>query len=204
MKRLVLILSLTLGLMAGANLCHAQGYVKLNTAYAIVGVINPQVEFRLTPHSAFQTEVVYSPWHSVKGHPMHFGIFMNEYRYFIGHKPSGFYIGANGGLMAFKMSKPDISSLKLQNRYCKGWGFMFGAVVGYEYHFAKRWILDVFAGFGYMHSHYNGYSMDGVVDMHPHRPAWKEPSSPDPYNISAEWLPNKIGISIGFLIFDRK
>ena len=48
---------------------------------------------------------------------------------------------------------------------------------------------------------YNGYSMDGVIDMHPHRPAWKEPASPDPFNISAEWLPNKAGISIGFLLW---
>ena len=36
----------------------AQIYAKLNGLYALVGVINPAVEFRLTDHSAFQTEFV--------------------------------------------------------------------------------------------------------------------------------------------------
>ena len=33
----------------------AQIYAKLNGLYALVGVVNPAVEFRLTDHSAFQT-----------------------------------------------------------------------------------------------------------------------------------------------------
>lgn len=43
----------------------AQIYAKLNGLYALVGVVNPAVEFRLTDHSAFQTEFVYSPWKSI-------------------------------------------------------------------------------------------------------------------------------------------
>ncbi len=178
--------------------------VKLNAAYALVGVVNPQVEFRFTPHSAFQTEIVYSPWKSIKGHHMHFGILLNEYRYYIApSKTKGLYVGANVGMMGFDMSKPyfDGGTIRLQNRYCKGYGFMLGGVVGYEWQFAERWMLDVFVGFSYMYTMYNGYSMDGVIDMHPHRPAWKEPASPDPFNISAQWLPNKAGISIGFLLW---
>lgn len=81
---------------------------------------------------------------------------------------------------------------------------MFGAVVGYNWKFARRWMLDLFVGFGYMHSSYNGYSMDNVVDMYPHRPEDKQPTSPDPLNNSAEWLPNKAGISIGFLLFNKE
>lgn len=178
--------------------------LKLNTAYAVVGVINPQVEFRLSPHSAFQTEFVYSPWRSINGHHMHFGILLNEYRYYISDRTKGLYAGANVGMMAFDMSKPQIvgNRIELQNRYSKGYGFMFGAVVGYEWRFARRWMLDVFVGFSYMHSRYNGYTMDGVVQMHPSRPEDKVPASPDPFNSSAEWLPNKAGISIGFLLFD--
>ena len=49
-----------------------------------------------------------------------------------------------------------------------------------------------------------GYSMDDVVDMYPHRPEDKQPTSPDPLNNSAEWLPNKAGISIGFLLFNKE
>lgn len=36
--------------------------------------------------------------------------------------------------------------------------------------------------------------------MNPHRPV--PPEHPDPWNGSAEWLPNKIGLSIGLLICD--
>ena len=198
---------LTLG-VAGAQdgditKARAVPIVKLNAAYAVVGVINPQIEFRISPHSAFQTEVVYSPWQSINGHPMHFGIFLNEYRYFIApNKTKGLYAGLNGGMMAFKMSKPQFydNKLSLQNRYCKGYGYMFGAVVGYEWQFARRWVLDVFVGFAYMHSKYNGYSFDGEIEMNPSRPEWKEPVHPDPFNSSAEWLPNKAGISIGFIL----
>lgn len=182
-----------------------QPIIKLNAAYALVGVVNPQVEFRLSPHSAFQTEVVYSPWQSIGGHPMHFGIFLNEYRYYFApDRTHGLYAGINAGMMAFKMSKPQFTDghMSFQNRYCKGYGFMAGAVVGYEWQFARRWLLDVFVGFAYMHSKYNGYSMDGVVDMNPSRPEDKQPTSPDPFNSSAEWLPNKAGISIGILLFD--
>lgn len=184
----------------------AQIYTKLNGLYACVGVINPQVEFRLSNHSTFQTEIVYSPWQSIKGHPFHFGIFMNEYRYYIKEHNRGFYVAGNVGMMAFKMSKPYFANgqFAFQNRYCKGYGFMFGAAVGYEYQFCNRWLLDAFFGYSWMHSAYNGYSLDGEIDLYPHRPAWKEPDSPDPFNFSAEWLPNKIGLSIGYLIFKPK
>ena len=179
--------------------------LKLNAAYALVGVVNPQLEFRLTPHSAFQTEFVYSPWRSINGKHMHFGIFLNEYRYYVSERTKGFYVGANVGLMAFDMSKPYIvdGKLRCQDRYSKGGGYMLGAVFGYEWRFARRWLLDVFVGFSYMHSWYVGYSLDGEVDMYPHRPPHKQPKYPDPLNASAEWLPNKAGISIGFLLWDK-
>lgn len=190
-----------------AGRAHAQIYAKINALYACVGVINPQVEFRLSNHSTFQTEFVYSPWQSIaNGHPMHFGIFMNEYRYYIRQHNRGFYVGGNVGMMAFKMSKPELKGgrITLEDRYSKGYGFMFGLCVGYEYIFRERWVLDAFFGFSYMTSMYNGYSLDGVIDMHPHRPDWKEPPSPDPFNGSSEWYPNKVGVSIGYLIFKPK
>jgi hypothetical protein len=104
------------------------------------------------------------------------------------------------------MSKPYLlnGQFGLQDRYCRGYGFMFGAALGYEYQFCERWLLDAFVGFSWMHSTYNGYSLSGEIDLYPQRPAWKEPDSPDPLNYSAEWLPNKIGISIGYLIFPPK
>lgn len=182
----------------------AQIYGKLNALYACAGVINPQVEFAVSQHSAFQTELVVSPYKSVfGGHPMLFGIFMNEYRYYFRQHNSGFYVGANAGLQIFNMSKPQFSGgkISLQNRYSKGYGYMLGVCAGYEYRFRERWLLDAFIGFGYLASWYNGYDLDGNIDMHPHG---HDIAENDPFNGSAEWLPNKIGLSIGYRLFDPK
>lgn len=197
--RIVALIALVMGC---AGHCYSQNYVKLNGVYALCGIINPQVEFRISPHSTVQTEVVYSPWQSIKGHPLHFGITMSEYRYYIKESNSGFYIGANAGMMAFKMSKPEFANgkIRFQNRFCKGWGYMLGLCVGYEHRFADRWLLDVFFGYSFMESRYNGYTLAGEIDMYPHRPDWKQPPYPDPFNGSSEWLPNKAGLSIGILI----
>ena len=204
MRKVLAILICFAALFATTQRCAAQGYVKLNGLYALVGVVKPAVEFRLTKHSTYQAEIVYSTWLSINNHPMYFGIFMNEYRYYFKESNHGFYAAANVGMMAFNMSKPEFSNgtIRLQNRYCKGNGFMFGLALGYEYKFAKRWLLDVYFGYSFMESRYNGYSLDGEINMYPHRPDWKEPEYPDPYNGSGEWLPNKFGLSIGVLIFD--
>lgn len=100
------------------------------------------------------------------------------------------------------MSKPYIENwgIHLENRYSKGYGFMFGACAGYERIFRKRWVFDVFFGWSWMTSFYNGYDLDGRTQMEPHRPV--QPLHPDPFNGSSEWYPNKIGISIGIRIYD--
>ena len=197
-------LALLLALAAGGGRAAAQGYVKLNLPFAAVGIFNPAVEFAISPKSTLQSELVLSPWKSVNGHHLLFGIFMGEYRrYFRAHN-DGWYLGLNIGMMAFDMSKPYMQGLhlKFENRYCKGYGMMAGLCVGYEYRFRERWLLDVFLGWAYMHSTYNGYSNDGIIDLFPHRPV--PPQHPDPFNGSAEWYPNKMGLSIGYRIFRPK
>ena len=93
------------GILLSAQRSEAQTYVKLNGLYALVGVINPAVEFRLSPHSTFQSEFVCSPWKSIEHNgahkPMLFGIFMNEYRRYFKQHNTGWYVGANVGMMAF-------------------------------------------------------------------------------------------------------
>lgn len=205
--RIVAVLSACAAVFCTVATADAQIYAKLNVLYACVGVVNPQVEFRLSPHSAFQTEVVYSPWKSVRGRHMEFGIFLNEYRYYIRDTGQGFYVAADAGLMAFNMSRPRIGGGKLvwfDDNYGKGYGYMVGLAIGYEYRFKERWLLDVFIGGAYMNSMYNGYHADGRIEMNPQRPPSKQPSSPDPFNGSAETLPHKIGLSIGYLIFNPK
>lgn len=191
---------------AGQPSASAQGYVKLNGLYALVGVINPAVEFAISPKSTLQAEIVFSPWKAIGESHKHmmFGILMGEYRRYFKEHNNGWYLGANIGMMAFDMSKPYIDGwgIKLEDRYSKGYGMMIGVCVGYEYQFGKRWLLDAYFGWAFMDSHYNGYSMDGQIDMNPHRPV--QPEYPDPFNGSSEWYPNKVGVSIGYRIFTPK
>ena len=119
----------------------AQIYAKLNGLYALAGVINPAVEFTVSPKSTIQTEIVFSPWKYVNDHgvdkPMKFGILMTEYRRYFKRHNRGWYLGANMGMMGFKMSKPQFSDgWFLENRYSKGYGMMIGICGGFEYQFA--------------------------------------------------------------------
>ena len=80
MKRLLLILvaSLTFALPSAT----AQIYAKLNALYAVVGVVNPQVEAVVAPHSTIAVDATFSPWRSVGGRHLFFGMFNGEYRYY--------------------------------------------------------------------------------------------------------------------------
>ena len=79
--KLILKISLACLLATGcASKISAQTYVKLNGLYALVGVVNPAVEFTISPKSTFQTEIVVSPWKSINNHHALFCIFMGEYR----------------------------------------------------------------------------------------------------------------------------
>ena len=205
MKPILKTLLILFALSLPTQRLDAQIYAKLNGLYALVGVINPAVEFTVSPKSTFQTEIVFSPWKYVNEHgvdkPMKFGILMTEYRRYFKQHNRGWYLGANMGMMGFKMSKPQFSDgWFLENRYSKGYGMMIGICGGFEYQFADRWLLDAYFGWSYMLSWYNGYSLDGTIDLYPHRPVQLE--KPDPFNGSHEWLPNKIGVSIGFMIFN--
>ena len=191
---------------------HAQTHIKLNGLYALGGVINPAVEFPLSARSTFQSEVVWSPWESVtlggRSGPMKFGILLNEYRRYFRQRNDGWYLAANAGGMAFHMTKPYWErGLRLQQKSAKGYGFMFGLALGCEWKVGERWLLDAYFGWSFMSSWYNGYSLvDGLVEgdyvydkgeliLHPMG------HEHDPWNGSAEWLPNKIGISVGYRIF---
>ena len=105
-------------------------------------------------------------------------------------------------MVAFRMSKPYIENwgIHLENRYSKGYGFMFGACAGYERIFRKRWVFDVFFGWSWMTSFYNGYDLDGRTQMEPNPHVQKLQQHPS--TGASEWYPNKIGISIGIRIYD--
>ena len=200
MKKTVIFTLFTLSTFA----LPAQIIPKINLLYAPLGVINPAVEFPLSPHYIFQSEVVWSPVLHIRDNglskPLLFLIFMNETRRYFGERNKGWYAGANAGIYGFKMSKPEMRNGKfgLKDSYGKGFGLMAGIVGGYEFVFKEKWLLDCYFGWSFMASWYNDYSLEGEVNMYPGH-YYEEPKYPDPFNGSNEWYPNKIGISLGYI-----
>ena len=75
-------------LMAVPMVSQAQIYAKLNALYAVAGVINPQLEFVVGPHSSVSIDPMFSPYKTIKWgdrNDIHalFGILQTEYRYYI-------------------------------------------------------------------------------------------------------------------------
>ena len=188
---------------------QAQIYAKLNALYAVVGVINPQLEFVVGPHSSISIDPTISPHKTIKWgnrNDIHaqFGIFQTEYRFYINREVRGFYVSANVGMQAFDLTRPfffeNDKVISFEPGFGRGFGVMTGIGIGYSHHFKERWIVDVFFAFNRMWSWYNDYKSNGEVNLFPMHQ--KEPKYPDPFNGSAEWLPSKIGVSIGYKIFD--
>jgi len=188
----------------------AQTYGKLNAAYALAGIVNPQLEMTLSKRMTFQTDIVFCPWKSIRwkgaNYPMRFLIVSNDVRWFFRAPADGWYAGVVYGVQGFNMTKPtifDTGKFGLEGHSGKGWGVQVGAVGGYQWTFAKRWLLDAFVGFGYQISWYNSYNpSSGLIELYPHG---HDPTlPPDPWNASAEWGINKFGVSVGYMIFGKR
>ena len=209
MKRRVYGALLVVAMMVVPMVAKSQIYAKLNALYAVVGIINPQLEFVVGPHSSISIDPMFSPYKTIKWgnrDDIHarFGIFQTEYRFYIKPEARGFYVSANVGMQAFDMTRPFFFNngkiISFEPGFGRGWGMMAGLGIGYSHTFKERWVVDAFFAFNRMWSKYNDYKANGEVNlfpMHSH-----ETKYPDPYNGSAEWLPSKIGVSIGYKIFD--
>lgn len=199
LKTIVIAAALALPLTA-----HSQIYAKLNALYACAGIINPQLEFTVGPHSSIVIDPTYSPWKSINGKHLHFGILQTEYRYYIKREARGFYVSGHAGVQLFDLTRPFLFQngkfLTWEQGFGRGFGVMVGVGIGYTHTFKERWVVDAFFAFDRMWSWYNDYFANGEINMFPAHQ--KEPKFPDPFNGSAEWLPSKIGVAIGYKIFD--
>ena len=209
MKKKIFFALFTLAILAMPSVATSQIYAKLNALYAVGGVINPQLEFVVGPHSSVSIDPMFSPYKSIsigKYKDIHalFGILQAEYRFYINREAKGFYVSANAGMQAFDMTRPYLFNngkiLTFEKGFGRGFGMMAGIGIGYSHHFKERWVVDAFFAFDRMWSWYNDYNADGAMNLFPRHQ--REPKYPDPFNGSAEWLPSKIGVSIGYKIFD--
>lgn len=209
MKKTLSLALLALAMLAMPTVAKAQIYAKVNALYACVGIINPQLEFVVGPHSSISIDPMFSPHRTIKWgdrDDIHarFGIFQTEYRFYINREVRGFYVSANVGMHAFDMTRPFFfqngKTISFEQGFGRGWGIMVGLGIGYSHTFKERWVVDAFFAFDRMWSRYNDYFKNGEINLFPAHQ--HETKYPDPYNGSAEWLPSKIGVSIGYKIFD--
>ena len=209
MKKTISIALLAVAMLAMPSVAKSQIYAKVNTLYACVGIINPQLEFVVGPHSSISIDPMFSPHKTIKWgkrDDIHarFGIFQTEYRFYINREVRGFYISANAGMHAFDMTRPFFFQngkiISFEQGFGRGWGIMVGLGIGYSHTFKERWVVDAFFAFDRMWSRYNDYFANSEINLFPAHQ--NETKFPDPYNGSAEWLPSKIGVSIGYKIFD--
>ena len=209
MKKTLSLALLALAMLAMPTVAKSQIYAKVNALYACVGIINPQLEFVVGPHSSISIDPMFSPHKTIKWgdrDDIHarFGIFQTEYRFYINREARGFYVSANVGMHAFDMTRPFFflngKTISFEQGFGRGWGMMVGLGIGYSHTFKERWVVDAFFAFDRMWSRYNDYFKNGEINLFPAHQ--HETKYPDPYNGSAEWLPSKIGVSIGYKIFD--
>lgn len=209
MKKKIFIALFAVVCMAMPTMAKGQIYAKLNALYAVVGIINPQLEFVVGPHSSISIDPMFSPYKTIKWgnrNDIHaqFGILQTEYRFYIKPEARGFYVSANAGMQAFDMTRPYLFQggkiISFEQGFGRGFGLMVGIGIGYSHTFKERWVVDAFFAFDRMWSWYNDYFANGEINLFPRHQ--KEPKFPDPFNGSAEWLPSKIGVSIGYKIFD--
>ena len=209
MKKKIFIALFAVVCMAMPTMVKGQIYAKLNALYAVVGIINPQLEFVVGPHSSISIDPMFSPYKTIKWgnrNDIHaqFGILQTEYRFYIKPEARGFYVSANAGMQAFDMTRPYLFQggkiISFEQGFGRGFGLMVGIGIGYSHTFKERWVVDAFFAFDRMWSWYNDYFANGEINLFPRHQ--KEPKFPDPFNGSAEWLPSKIGVSIGYKIFD--
>ena len=111
MKKKIFIYILVGAMLAMPTIAKGQIYAKLNALYAVVGVINPQLEFVVGPHSSISIDPMFSPHKTIKWgnrNDIHArcGIFQTEYRFYINREVKGFYVSANAGMHAFDLTRP--------------------------------------------------------------------------------------------------
>lgn len=199
---------------------QAQTELKVNGAYALAGIVNLSAEVPVSGHLGLVTEVLYSPWESIRlgGHsrPEKFAYLMESVRWYFEKDENklhrGWWVAGDvGALVMMKMSRPYFFQqgqwICWRNKYEKGAGFMAGLTVGYKWEATPHFTLEAYAGGTFVAGWYNGYYLYDVVDgtgtvhrkdeiiMQPHRP--EQPETDDPWNGSSNWIP-RFGVNLAY------
>lgn len=176
-------------LMAKAQEDNHQLYVKGNALLLPILVLNAGFEYQLSPKYTLQADGFISPWKSFAG--SHAQIYMGhlEGRYYFKEAFNHWYVGANAGFGLFDITKWNYTGT---NAFQRGFNYMLGATVGYQFKWKENWNIDMFIGGGTSQGFYHGYQ--NVP------PNWIRYDGAEGWNRSGEWMPYRGGIMIAYKI----
>ncbi|MBT0549145.1 DUF3575 domain-containing protein [Riemerella anatipestifer] len=166
-------------------------YIKGNILTLPLSIINGGLEYQLASKYTIQGDILISPWKSAFGNHMQIYMGHLEGRYYFKKAFSGWYVGANAGAGVFDMTKWNYLDTK---KFQRGFNYMIGAVVGYQYQWRDRWNIDFFLGGGTSQGFYHGYEPS---EKPPHFLKRYE-NHPSNWNRSGEWIPYRGGIMISY------
>jgi len=165
---------------------QAQTYIKYNPVPNFFGAINLGVETSIGKKTSFSFDILTSPW-DINGKPRKFIYFVPEVRYHFKEQYKGFYAGGHVAFTMYDAQKWTYDELGWNH---EGFGYIFGATLGYQLPIAKKWNLDFFIGGGWQEGFYKAYSIETGerVDGATH------------WNISGDWYLYRGGVMISYKI----
>lgn len=165
-------------------------YVKGNPLLATILITNVGLELELSDKYTLQADGLISPWKSFAGNHMQVYMAHVEGRYYFKEAFDGWFLGLNTGFGLYDLTKWNyIGTEKFQ----RGFNFMFGATVGYQWELSERWRMEAFLGGGTSQGLYHGY--EEVPPDH-----WIRYDGAKDWNKSGEWLPYRGGLMISYQI----
>lgn len=179
----------------GYSFAFGQGkelYLKGNALFIPVGMVNMGVEYKVAHQYTIQADVFISPWKRFLGN--HAQVYMGhiEGRYYFREVFSRWYVGGNVGIGIFNLTKWNYLD---SEKYQKGFNYMLGATVGYQWRINENWNIDMFLGGGTSQGFYRGYEKkDGSIERYDGATHW---------NKSGEWIPYRGGVMISYRLFPK-
>lgn len=174
-------------------------YIKGNALFAPLGIMNVALEHQLSSKYTLQGDIFISPWKSFAGHELQYYSTSFEGRYYFDEAFKRWYVGANVSAATFVLQKYNYWNDKVytnenndnfitSNLYQKGFSFIFGATVGYQFNISERWNVDLFATIGTSQDFYKGYD----------RTTGERYDVAGKFNKSGEIIPYRGGIMLSY------
>ena len=172
-------------LMVALENYSAQTYIKGNILSLPIGIANGALEAKINNQFTIQPEFFASPWKSFFSKRFQVYYFSAETRYYFKESFNGIYLGGNAGIALFDIQKWNYFN---STKYQRGYTFLLGFTVGYQYKINENFNADVFLGGGTSQGFYHGYN---EINGERYEPK-------NPWNRSGELIPYKGGIMISY------